>query len=168
MEYEIRQAGPADLPDVMYVFTEVAKDLSVSVSTYAETYVRTQTIAGYLEESEDEDFAWHALVVLMDGKVVGVCDFLRSPLERTHHVVELGIGFLPEYRGRGLGRALMEYAMEWSRDRGVKKVRLFVVEGNEAALRLYDSLGFVHTGVYRKEVSGDNGYMDLLIMEKFL
>jgi len=168
MDYTIRQAVPDDLSGIMLVFTEVAKDQSVSISTYAEMLVRTDVIGDYLDASQDDDFAWHALVVLEDDRVVGVCDLLRSQLKRTQHVVELGIGFLPEYRGMGMGRALMEYAFDWMADKEITKVRLFVIEGNDIALRMYDNMGFARTGVYRKEVSGDNGFRDLLVMEKFL
>jgi ribosomal protein S18 acetylase RimI-like enzyme len=45
-------------------------------------------------------------------------------------------------RGSGLGRALVEAAMERARERGCARVDLDVNEANPAALALYESLGF--------------------------
>src|SRR5215207_2407480 len=55
-----------------------------------------------------------------------------------------GMGVVPEARRRGLGRALMEAAVEAARGRGVRVLRLEVLEQNEPAARLYRQLGFGH------------------------
>ena len=47
-----------------------------------------------------------------------------------------------EARGSGMGRALMEAAFERARERGCKRMELDVNEANQAALALYESLGF--------------------------
>ncbi len=52
------------------------------------------------------------------------------------------VAVLPEARGRGVGRALMSRALEEARRAGRRRVALYVVEGNEPAVRLYTSLGF--------------------------
>jgi ribosomal protein S18 acetylase RimI-like enzyme len=49
---------------------------------------------------------------------------------------------VPERRGRGLGRALMESAMELARDRGATYMDLGTGEQDVAARALYESLGF--------------------------
>ena len=53
-----------------------------------------------------------------------------------------GMRVVPEARRRGLGRALMEAAIETARRRGVRRLRLEVLEQNEPAVRLYEQLGF--------------------------
>jgi ribosomal protein S18 acetylase RimI-like enzyme len=45
-------------------------------------------------------------------------------------------------RGRGFGRAAMEAAEEWTRERGGTRVALNVFGPNLAARSLYDSLGY--------------------------
>jgi diamine N-acetyltransferase len=49
---------------------------------------------------------------------------------------------LPEQRGRGYGRALMEFAGAAACDLGVTAVHLEVDRGNESARHLYSSLGY--------------------------
>lgn len=48
----------------------------------------------------------------------------------------------PSHRGRGLGRTLMEHALERLRALGARQAVLEVLAGNEPAVRLYRSLGF--------------------------
>jgi len=54
-------------------------------------------------------------------------------------------------RGRGLGRAAMLFAEDEARRRGFPKIALNVFGGNDAARRLYDSLGYRETAVYMEK-----------------
>jgi ribosomal-protein-alanine N-acetyltransferase len=61
---------------------------------------------------------------------------------------ELGdIAVLPESRGRGLGRWLLEAALAEAARRGARAVYLEVRESNTAARRLYERAGFDTAGV---------------------
>jgi [ribosomal protein S18]-alanine N-acetyltransferase len=58
----------------------------------------------------------------------------------------LTLAVAPACRRLGMGKALLKAAMEILRDSGAKQLFLEVEEGNEAALRLYRSLGAVPVG----------------------
>jgi ribosomal protein S18 acetylase RimI-like enzyme len=51
---------------------------------------------------------------------------------------------VPERRGRGIGRALMQAALSTARDRGADRIELGTSEADRAAIGLYESLGFVN------------------------
>ncbi|HZO58112.1 MAG TPA: GNAT family N-acetyltransferase [Solirubrobacterales bacterium] len=51
---------------------------------------------------------------------------------------------VPECRGHGLGRALLEAAMDYSRERGAAHIDLGTSEGDLAAIALYESAGFTN------------------------
>ena len=53
-----------------------------------------------------------------------------------------GTGVVPEERRRGFGALLMRGVHDAARERGLREVTLEVVETNEPALALYDSLGY--------------------------
>lgn len=55
------------------------------------------------------------------------------------------IAVAPEYRGRGLGRQLLEQVLEDARDRGAERVFL-EMRFNNPAVGLYQKLGFVPIG----------------------
>ncbi len=56
-----------------------------------------------------------------------------------------GLGVLPEYRSRGLGRALLLAGVEKLKEKGAKEIMLQVVTENANALHLYESCGFETT-----------------------
>ena len=58
------------------------------------------------------------------------------------HCGTLGIGLLPEFRGRRLGRELMQRTIDAAFDYGMTRVELTVREHNVNAISLYKSLGF--------------------------
>jgi ribosomal protein S18 acetylase RimI-like enzyme len=55
-----------------------------------------------------------------------------------------GVGVVPNHRGEGLGRRLMEALADEARARGVKRLWLEVLVQNEPAIRLYEKLGYEH------------------------
>jgi ribosomal protein S18 acetylase RimI-like enzyme len=61
---------------------------------------------------------------------------------------------VPDSRGRGLGRRLMEAAIEFARSRGADYMDLGTSETDVAARALYESLGFVN-----RERDGDGAVM---------
>jgi ribosomal protein S18 acetylase RimI-like enzyme len=59
---------------------------------------------------------------------------------------ELGMAVAREWRGRGVGSALLAAAIEWSRKRGLHKLSLSVFPHNTGAIALYRKFGFVEEG----------------------
>lgn len=70
----------------------------------------------------------------MVGCVVGV--HREEALQLRYFIL------LPEYRGTGLGRRLMELFMEYVRDRGYRKAYLWTTNEQHAAISLYTRYGF--------------------------
>lgn len=51
----------------------------------------------------------------------------------------------PRQRGRGLARRLVEHCADWAAGRGAASLLLTVTSNNQAAIRLYERLGFEAT-----------------------
>ncbi|AFY34911.1 N-acetyltransferase [Calothrix sp. PCC 7507] len=49
---------------------------------------------------------------------------------------------MPEHRRRGIGTALMHYVENWAAQRGDRQIGLQVFQSNQAALDLYNQLGY--------------------------
>ena len=60
----------------------------------------------------------------------------------------LGLGIADAYQGRGLGTLLLEAVLQRTRDLGLARVRLTVVQDNWIAWRLYEKHGFERRGEY--------------------
>lgn len=78
-----------------------------------------------------------------DCPVAGYCSYWRVVDEV--HINNVAVR--AEYRGRGFGRLLVEYALRAGRSLGAARVLLEVRKGNTAARQLYESLGFTAIGV---------------------
>ena len=97
-------------------------------------------------------------------EVVGWCDVLRLDQETFRHGWRLGMGVLPEVRGRGVGRRLAEAAIAAARERGAERIELEVFASNVRAIALYEKLGFVREGVKRRARKLDGEYDDVVLM----
>jgi GNAT superfamily N-acetyltransferase len=58
----------------------------------------------------------------------------------------------PAHRGRGLGRALLEHALAWARERGATRAQLLVDTGNAPALGFYEALGWHATRLAARRI----------------
>ncbi|OBT24493.1 acetyltransferase [Vibrio tasmaniensis] len=82
-------------------------------------------------------------VIELDGKVVGGGGF--APLAGMPEVCELQkMYFLPETRGKGLAKKLVNMSMEKAKELGYQHMYLETTECLNAAVKLYEKLGFEH------------------------
>lgn len=89
------------------------------------------------------------------GVYFGVCvnDDVAAPVLCGYAGIAVGIdadvmtmGVLPDFRGRGLGRVLMDALIDVARRWGSERVFLEVRESNAAAISLYENSGFEVVG----------------------
>lgn len=114
---------------------------------------------------------WHTrqprdlgLVAEADGVPVGMIElWLRRPRDRRGARIpsvnaDLGIVVAPDWRGRGVGTALLRAAEAWARTQGAERMILDLSSANTGALRLYERLGYeVHALNMDKEIEPDPG-----------
>lgn len=93
------------------------------------------------------------LVAVSGGEIVGSLHLFPSPLG----FAELGMGVAREWRGRGVGSALLAAAIEWAREHGAHKLSLGVFAHNASAIALYRKFGFVEEGLRVKHYRRASG-----------
>lgn len=104
-----------------------------------------------------------------DDRIIGVIKCLREDHPLMDHVVEISINVHPQFRGLGIGSALLRHALDWARqEQGITRVQLEVLTRNQAAVRLYERLGFVCEGMRRRAYyfhdEGHDAYEDAIVM----
>ena len=102
------------------------------------------------------------LVAQEDGKLIGYVGSQSVPPEAD--VMNLAVA--PEWRNKGIGRALMTALIAQLHSRGITALFLEVRVGNTPAQNLYRSLGFVEAG--RRPKYYVNPTEDALILRKEL
>ena len=102
----------------------------------------------------------HHLMSLREERAVG---FLLSSFVLDEAQLLL-IGVSPDWQGVGVGGQLLKELINRSQDQGQKLIYLEVRSGNERAIRLYRSLGFIDIGVRRDYYPGLVGREDAIVM----
>jgi aminoglycoside 6'-N-acetyltransferase I len=126
MSSEIRLLGPTDAPVLEHVAPGVF-DNAVDPTWTAEFLADTR----------------HHLVVALDGDlVVGMASgvhYLHPDKAPQLFINEVGIA--PSYRGRGLGRGLVDRLVQLSTELGCTEAWVLTDRGNVVAQRLYEGAG---------------------------
>jgi ribosomal protein S18 acetylase RimI-like enzyme len=110
------------------------------------------------------------LVAVVDGQVAGYVTLKpATELRASDHVLHItGFAVDEALRRRGVGRALMEAAIDEARRRGARRLTLRVLASNLGARRLYERCGFVVEGVLRGEFHLDGEDVDDVLMARAL
>lgn len=121
-----------------------------------------ERIEGFVRDSVATDAVQF---MATDGdKVVGWADIFPSWAHAVAHCGSLGMGVLPEYRRRGIGRQLLEACIAKAWTKGLTRIELEVRADNEPAIALYSKLGFVQEARKRQAMRFDGVYFDALLM----
>jgi ribosomal protein S18 acetylase RimI-like enzyme len=104
------------------------------------------------------------VAVTSHHNVIGWCDITPHQLEGFSHCGHLGMGVRQDYRGRGIGRALIVATIEKARQQGLERIELEVFASNMPAIQLYKKVGFVSEGTKRRARKIDAAYDDIFVM----
>lgn len=99
-----------------------------------------------------------------DGVLVGRLSVARDAHPASAHVADIGLMVSKDARRQGVGWALLEAAVEWARSAGVRKLELHVFPWNEAAIALYERLGYEREGYRKNHYVRDGAYADAVLM----
>lgn len=105
-----------------------------------------------------------------DGAVLGTAKMNRNHGGNASHIASASYMVDPAHSGKGVGRALCEYSLEWARAAGFRGMQFnAVVEGNERAVGLYRSLGFEVLGTVPEGFEHpERGFVGLHVMYRKL
>ena len=78
-----------------------------------------------------------------NGKIVGNVSLVAHNYKGRKITLIANVATHPDYRRRGIGRALTERAMLQARQKGAKELWLQVRDDNPTAIKIYKDLGFV-------------------------
>jgi predicted N-acetyltransferase YhbS len=128
----IRAARTSDSPEIAQLTTQLGYDL-----TEADAADRLSRIL----LRDDQQF----LVAHLNGRAVGWVHILYAEyVDAEPFVVIGGLVVDGSHRRLGIGRALMDRAEGWARERGCSVVRLTSSAARNAAHRFYENLGYTN------------------------
>lgn len=132
----IREYTNADWPSVWPIFQEVVN--AGDTYAYDPRWSSDEARGVWVEAPPGRT------VVACDGSsVLGTAKMGPNRPGPGSHVATASFMVAADARGRGVGRALGEYALTWAREQGYAAMQFnAVVESNESAVRLWQALGF--------------------------
>lgn len=145
VDYVIRAAAPADAPGL----TSLSNLPGLRHGTLRLPFETEEALRQRLFGPSSNLLL---LVADAQGLIVGSAS-LQPQARRRGHVGSIGMGVHDDFRRRGIGRALLlallDAADNWL---GLRRVELDVNVDNEAAIALYESLGFEIEGTARQSI----------------
>jgi L-amino acid N-acyltransferase YncA len=160
----IRPIEDADWP----VFHRTFQEVVAAGETYAypEDLTSEQARGLWVEQGEGRT----VVAVDDDGTLLGSAKCGPNRPGRGRHVATASFMVTPAARGRGVGRALGEWALGWAREQGYAAMQFnAVVETNTAAVALWQDLGFTIIGTVPEAFdSRSHGRVGLHVMHRHL
>jgi len=133
-QYTVRPATVGDARAMAELFAAVAEERDgIASEPPVDLAERTARFAASIGES---------FVAVGGDRVIGLIHVEVS----RHGFGEIGMLVDREWRGRGVGWALFQAAIDWARGHGLHKLSLEVFAHNTAAIALYRKCGFVEEG----------------------
>jgi len=141
MEVVIREASEKDL-DVLYQFEQgVVEAERPFDSTLKEGLIHYYNLPELIRSPRAK-----LLVAETDSKIVASgyarIDPSKEYLAHTHHAYFGFMYVVPELRGRGISRKIIDELKIWVKTQNVTELRLEVYIDNTSAIRAYEKLGF--------------------------
>ena len=127
MEVKIRQATLDDVKDILQIYAESldnGKVLSVE---------KAQIV--FVAEYEQQLVGTFALLIMENMAHQG-----------TPSAVVEDVGVIPAVQGKGIGKVMMEYALNYAKEKGCYKMSLSSNLRRDKAHQFYESLGFQKHG----------------------
>ena len=102
------------------------------------------------------------------GRIIANGEVTRGRYKDTRRHGHMGLTMISEYRGRGIGRMIIETLVRESRRAGMRTLDVEFLAENETARRAYQKGGFKQAGIIPHKVFRDGKYFDGLIMAREL
>jgi len=160
MEITIRTADPSDAEAILKCYTAPL----AARNTLQIPYRSLESVREQLTKSGEGD---HLLVAEIEGEVVGVIGLQTSSRPRVNHKAEVGMMVRDDWKGKGVGAALMQAVIELA-DKwlNLTRIELTVFTDNESAIALYRKFGFEIEGTLRKYAFRDGEFVDAFAMAR--
>jgi len=106
-----------------------------------------------------------SLAARCNGELVGCTAIVTDPRSWSRHVAELRVMASPAWRGRGLGRLLIQECFALALGLGLEKLLVQMTVDQRSAIAVFEELGFRAEAVLRDHVKDrDGSTFDLAIL----
>ena len=165
----VREAKTTDAASLIAHLKALAAEPGINIPLAPDEIKTTLDEEKDLLESIAESPSAIMLVAEAEGALVGELSLRAiSPRRAVRHVATLGMSVKADWRGKGVGRALLTEALAWAPSAGITRVELYVYARNAPAIALYEKHGFAIEGRRRNFIREGDAYLDDYVMARLL
>jgi ribosomal-protein-alanine N-acetyltransferase len=117
------------------------QDVAEAAQLEQEIFSMPWTSQGFLDSLQLADTLY--LTARENGRLIGYCGLFQSFDEADI----TNVAVAPQCRNQGVGRQMLTELMRRGSARGISRYTLEVRAGNDAAIHLYQSIGFASVGI---------------------
>lgn len=169
---DVRLAGPGDAPSLLDLQHALDHETRYMLLEPGERVADPAALRERLASEADATDRSFTVVAAHggDGLLAGYARVSVKSYARARRTGYVVMGVRAAYGRRGIGRAVLDAAVEQALGRNVRRLELTVMAHNHAALNLYLTTGFIVEGLRRSalQIDGravDEYYMGLLLLD---
>jgi L-amino acid N-acyltransferase len=157
---QIRKAELKDLEAITDIYNEAVRNTTATFDTQPKT-------AAQQREWFDKHDKQHPVIVACEGDETIGWASLSAYSDRCAYAAtaEASIYVKAGKRGKGLGRKLSVEILKAGKEAGLHTIILRIAEGNDASIKLAESLGFKHIGVMEEVGTKFGKVLDVILMQ---
>ncbi|MDP2920458.1 MAG: N-acetyltransferase family protein [Dehalococcoidia bacterium] len=157
----IRKAQPEDIPAITEIYNEAILTTDATFDTQVKTTAEQK--AWFDDHGEKNPI----LVAVVDGSVQGWASLSKWSTRCAYtNTAEISVYVKQEYRGRDIGKRLMNEILARGERLGLHTVLSRITSGNAISIRLHEKLGFEHIGVMKEVGVKFDKLLDVVMMQK--
>ncbi|WP_289142740.1 arsinothricin resistance N-acetyltransferase ArsN1 family A [uncultured Brevibacillus sp.] len=163
MNLSIRKAREEDLESILAIYNQGIADRIATLEAEEKDY-------SYIQKWFDDHRGRYAvLVAVLEDEIIGWASLNRYSHRSAYDgVADLSIYIERTYRGKGVGKVLLEKLEEIGRSQHFYKILLFTFPFNGLGQGLYKKSGYREVGVFQNQGVLDGKFVDVMAMEKLL
>lgn len=140
---EIRKANIDDLEEIKNLYQVLFRDMAQLQPEYFKAAKQDDNFIKLIIENDDSD-----ILIAQDIKIIGLALVQKQKTPPYNCLVERNFTYLmdlvvdPDFRGKGIGKKLIERVKNWSLEKNSEYIELNVLNENTRAIDLYKLMNF--------------------------
>lgn len=168
MPVTVREATISDAPVLVAHLKELVAEPGINIPLAPDEVISLEHEKAVIKDFSESPRA--LMLVAEDGGVIVGELSLKAVSSRraVQHVATLGMSVKHAHRRKGVGKALLDAAIDWAPSAGIKRIELYVYARNAPAIALYEACGFKVEGTRRGFIKEGDTYLDDVVMGRLL
>ncbi len=156
-----REKDAQAILDLKRGYIKNTNTLPLTLDEYPNDLKKEKQLISEYEESNNSIF----LIAEYNTKLIGNIDLTGSKRSKISHTAMLGMGISENWRNQGLGRILIQSALEWAKNQSeLEIIWLDVYASNAIGYNLYQKMGFELSGIIKDFFKQGEAYIDKVQM----